>query len=148
MLSPLGKMMWQAGKPRDVAQRSELIFEYCDVNGNGPVSFTEGSPCILRWLQRGQPRSHSRSQILQRDASIAFQLPWRCNRMPIQPALIPQRLWRRHPLSVGILLQLESTTRSFRALSLQLMRRVVPPESRADAVRGVICMTYMVCGSS
>jgi sugar phosphate permease len=60
---------------RDVAQRAELIFDYCDVTGNGP---------------------------------------------------------------------LESTARSFRALALQLMRRTVAPENRSDAVRGVICMTYMI----
>ena len=39
---------------------------------------------------------------------------------------------------------LESTLRSYRALALQLMRRTVTPENRPDAVRGVICMTYMV----
>mmetsp|Transcript_17112 Transcript_17112/g.51192 ORF Transcript_17112/g.51192 Transcript_17112/m.51192 type:complete len:587 (+) Transcript_17112:144-1904(+) len=61
--------------PRDVRQRADLLFDYCDVSGNGP---------------------------------------------------------------------LDATVRSFRALSLQLLRRVVPPESRQDAVRGVICMTYMV----
>lgn len=39
---------------------------------------------------------------------------------------------------------LESTLRSYRALALQLMRRTITPENRPDAVRGVICMTYMV----
>lgn len=72
--------------------------------------------------------------------------------MPVHGISVWQnaKAWRKETLSVCVCSDvngngpLESTLRSYRALALQLMRRTVTPENRPDAVRGVICMTYMV----
>ena len=119
---PMSKQPLGPVPDRDVSQHAELIFDYWCANCVGDAMGAAGHA-----LLKARP-----------DADAPHVVPPRCE------CLVPGRTCVHVCSDVNGNGPLESTLRSYRALALQLMRRTVTPENRPDAVRGVICMTYMV----